>query len=45
VYAVVTVIFRVYNSASVIITVLNSIPKKRVLKTEDFYVCYGYSDN
>jgi glycopeptide antibiotics resistance protein len=39
--AVVTVIFRVYNSVSVIITVLKSIAKKRVLKTEDFYVCCG----
>jgi hypothetical protein len=39
--AVVTVIFRVYNSVSVVITVLKSVAKKRLLKTEDFYVNYG----
>jgi hypothetical protein len=43
--AVVAVIFGVYNSLRVIITVLKSIAKKCLVKTEDFYVCCGYSDN
>jgi hypothetical protein len=42
--AVVTVIFWVYNSVSVIIIVLKSVTRKRLLKTEDFYVSCGYSD-
>jgi hypothetical protein len=39
------VIFGVYNSVSVIITVLKSVTRKHLVTAEDFYVCCGYSDN
>jgi glycopeptide antibiotics resistance protein len=35
--------FGVYNSVSVIITVLKLVTKKRLVKTENFYVCCDYS--
>jgi hypothetical protein len=41
---VVTVIIGVYNSVSVIITVLKSITRRCLVKTKDFYVSCGYSD-
>jgi hypothetical protein len=34
-----------FDFESVIISVLKSVAKKRLVKTEDFYVCCGYSDN
>jgi hypothetical protein len=42
--AVVTVIFGMHNSVSVIITVLKAVSRKCLVKTEDFYVDCGYSD-
>jgi hypothetical protein len=36
--------WRMWFSESVIITVLKSIAKKRLVKTEDFYVSCRYSD-
>jgi hypothetical protein len=33
------------NGESVIITVLKSVTRKRLVKTEDLYICCGYSDN
>jgi hypothetical protein len=37
-------IWSVWFSDTVIITVLKSVAKKCLLKTEDFYVCCSYSD-
>jgi hypothetical protein len=43
--AVVTVIFGLWFSETVIITVLKSVTRKRLVKTKHFYVSCGYSDN
>jgi hypothetical protein len=42
--AVVTVIFGECSSMSVIITALKAVTRISLVKTEDFYVCCGYSD-
>jgi hypothetical protein len=44
-WAVISDIWSVWFSETVIITLLKSVAKKRLLKTKDFYVSCDYSNN